>query len=265
MHIGMPTLIELPDITSCAAYCAKLGLDFIELNMNLPQYQPGSIDAEYFTELASKHGLYYTIHLEENLDPCYFNEAVARAYTETALASIELAKKLTVPIINMHLVSGVYFTMPSSKVYLYEKYATLYHERLAAFRDICERALDGADIRICVENPFMGFQHHALDILLESKAFGLTFDIGHNVGNDYRDEPVITRHIDRLTHMHIHDADPVTKKNHLVLGTGGLDLQSYFSLAQQHTCRAVIETKTIEGLRASVNYLRSAISLTIRS
>lgn len=36
IDIGMPTLIELPEIEDCAALCSKLGLQFVELNMNLP-------------------------------------------------------------------------------------------------------------------------------------------------------------------------------------------------------------------------------------
>ena len=40
----MPTLIELPEIDDCASLCRELGLQFIELNMNLPQYQVNTID-----------------------------------------------------------------------------------------------------------------------------------------------------------------------------------------------------------------------------
>jgi len=37
MQYGMPTLIETNSIEECAALCKELHLDFIELNMNLPQ------------------------------------------------------------------------------------------------------------------------------------------------------------------------------------------------------------------------------------
>ena len=39
INYGMPTLIETSTVEECAKLCAELGLDFIELNMNLPQYQ----------------------------------------------------------------------------------------------------------------------------------------------------------------------------------------------------------------------------------
>lgn len=36
MKLGMPTLIELPDINKTADLCEELELSFIELNMNMP-------------------------------------------------------------------------------------------------------------------------------------------------------------------------------------------------------------------------------------
>ena len=54
--------------------------------------------------------------------------------------------------------------------------------------------------------------------------------------------------------MHMHDA--LGKKNHLALGTGELELDKYLSLAEDQKCRVVLETKTIEGLKQSVNWMR---------
>ncbi|MEY8357128.1 hypothetical protein AALB39_27815 [Lachnospiraceae bacterium 54-53] len=39
IDFGMPTLIELAGLEENARPCNSLGLKFIELNMNLPQYQ----------------------------------------------------------------------------------------------------------------------------------------------------------------------------------------------------------------------------------
>lgn len=118
MDFGMPTLIELKSLEACAALCKGLDLQFVELNMNLPEYQADRIDADAFAEIAQWYGIYYTIHLDENLNPCDFNEKVADAYTDTVLRTIELAKQLRIPVLNMHLSKGVYFTLPEKKVYL---------------------------------------------------------------------------------------------------------------------------------------------------
>ena len=81
----MPTLIETCAIEDCAKLCADLGLGFIELNMNLPQYQLDKIDVAYFKSIADEYGIYYTIHLDENLNVCDFNCYVAEAYTKLLL------------------------------------------------------------------------------------------------------------------------------------------------------------------------------------
>ncbi|MCG8403519.1 MAG: sugar phosphate isomerase/epimerase, partial [Firmicutes bacterium] len=65
--------------------CKELGFQFVELNMNLPEYQMDRIDADAFAKIAQRFGIYYTIHLDENLNPCDFNEKVANAYTEMVL------------------------------------------------------------------------------------------------------------------------------------------------------------------------------------
>jgi len=56
---------------------------FIELNMNMPQYQTVNIDVTSFANTAQRHGIFYTIHLDENLNPCDFNPLVAKAYLDT--------------------------------------------------------------------------------------------------------------------------------------------------------------------------------------
>ena len=55
--------------------------------------------------------------------------------------------------------------------------------------------------------------------------------------------------------MHIHDA--TSTSNHLTLGKGELDLSKYINLAIEHSCRAVIETKTVNALQHSVKWLKS--------
>ena len=257
MNFGIPTLLEINSLTDSAALCQELGLDFVELNMNLPQFQIDKIDITTFSEIAEQHSIYYTIHLDENFNPCDFNEKIAIAYTETMLQTIEVAQQLKVPILNMHLHSGVYFTLPDKKVFLYEKYESEYLQNLTAFRDTCEAAIGNTDIKICVENcgDFANlYVQKSLDILLESSAFALTFDVGHNAGAGYSDEPTIIKYADRLAHFHIHDA--IGKSNHLVLGSGDVDLQKYLELAKSYNCRGVLEVKTVTGLRESVVWLR---------
>ncbi|MBQ3498438.1 MAG: sugar phosphate isomerase/epimerase [Clostridia bacterium] len=259
MHLnnfGMPTLIETSEIEECAKLCAELGLDFIELNMNMPQYQLNKIDVDYFKSIADKYGIYYTIHLDENLNVSDFNPYVAQAYSKTVADTIKIAKQLGVRVVNMHVARGVYFTLPDRKVYLFSKYKEQFLKSIVSFRNMCETAIADADIKICIENcdGYEDFQREAVELLLECKAFALTFDVGHNHGIGGTDEEFITKHKDCLCHIHLHDAKG--KKNHLALGTGEMDIEKYISLANEHNCRVVLETKTIDGLKQSVEWLK---------
>lgn len=255
LELGMPTLIELPELADCAQLCRELGLQFVELNMNLPQYQADRFEPAMFRQIQEEYGIYFTIHLDENLNPADFNPHVSEAYQRTTEEAILFAKALKIPILNMHLSRGVYFTMPDRKIFLYDVYREAYLGKMCAFRERCERVVGASDVRICIENSdgFTDFHEEALQILLKSPVFALTYDIGHNHAICGRDEPIILQHSQKLAHFHFHDAKD--KRNHLPLGTGDLDLPKYLRLAEQCGSRIVLETKTIEGLRQSVCWM----------
>ena len=254
-NYGMPTLIETSTLEDCAKLCAESELDFIELNMNMPQYQLDRIDVEYFKRVADKYGIYYTIHLDENLNVSDFNPYVAEAYTKTVVDTIGIAKQLGVRVVNMHMAKGVYFTLPDRKVYLFSEYKEQYLKSIVSFKSMCEVAIGDADIKICIENcdGYEEFQKEAVELLLESNVFALTFDVGHNHGIGGTDEEFIMKHKDRLSHIHLHDAKG--QKNHLALGTGEMDIEKYICLAKERNSRVVLETKTIDGLKQSVEWL----------
>ena len=158
----------------------------------------------------------------------------------------------------MHLHSGVWFTLPDKKVFLFDEYEKEYLRKLTVFRDACASAIGDADIKICVENcgdyGDKTYIQNGLALLLESPVFALTFDVGHNAGANYVDEPTIMEYADRLAHFHIHDASG--RSNHLILGDGDVDLPKYLELAKEHNCRVVLEVKTVDGLRQSVAWLK---------
>lgn len=255
-ELGMPTLIELPELVDCARLCRELGLQFVELNMNLPQYQTDQICPTQFLEIAEQYGVFYTLHLDENMDVSAFNPYVAEAYLRTVMEAIALAKELHIPVLNMHLLRGVYFAMPEEKIFLFNVYLERYLKSMEAFRNRCEEAIGGDDVKICVENTggYTDFQVRALDLLLESPVFALTYDIGHDHGIGGRDGPIILQREERLTHFHFHDVKGA--QLHLPLGAGEIDIKKFFRLAQAHQCRVVLETKTVQGLRQSVEWFR---------
>ena len=256
MYFGMPTLIETPKIEDCAKLCHDLGLDFIELNNNFPWYQTDAIDPKLYNDISRRFDIFYTIHLEEELNVCGYNQKVTDAYLATVVEAIELAKRINVPVINMHLNSGIYITLPNRKVYLFQVYRELFLQKLYEFRQRCEQSIGDSNIKICIENAggFMNFAREGIELLLESRVFALTFDIGHDHSAGGADEPFIRSHKNRLIHMHLHDG--LGKSNHLALGDGEINLPDKFALAKECNCRCVLETKTIQGLTRSVERLQ---------
>jgi len=169
---------------------------------------------------------------------------------------VELAKALGIPTLNMHLLRGIYVTLPHKRVFIHEENEGVYLEKLRSFRDMAEKAIGESGIKICIENtdgydcPFLV---HGIDLLLESPVFGLTFDIGHDHAIKGIDKPVIMERGSRLHHMHMHDA--LGSNVHLALGDGELDLWDYLNIAQQHRCRVVLETKTVAALKTSSGWI----------
>lgn len=257
MEFGMPTLIENKNLGETVSLCKELGLQFIELNMNFPLYQVPQLEkTDDLNETARCNGIYFTIHLDENLNVCDFNRLVSEAYLETVERTLHVARKIKAPLLNMHMNHGIYITLPDRKVRLFGEYREEYMSAMQRFRELCERTADGSGIKICIENTdgYQDFEKEAIEYLLESDLFMLTWDIGHSHTCGNVDEDFLMEHRDRLYHFHIHDG--LGDKNHQTLGTGEIDLRQRIGIAREGGCRCVVETKTIEALRKSVKWLR---------
>lgn len=269
IEYGMPTLIENRTLADNISLCRELKLRFIELNMNFPEYQIDSLEqTDVFVQAADAAGIYYTIHLDENLNIADFNPLVREAYLETTRRAIEVAKKFMElknkygdrnrPItINMHMHHGIFITLPDRKVQMYDRDFDVYMESFRKFREACEEWIGEADVKIAIENTdgFREYEKKAIMYLLESSCFVLTWDIGHSKAVGETDVPFILQHDNRLKHFHIHDGREQPPQNHLPLGEGEIDLASRIQKAQECNARCVLETKTIEALRRSVKWI----------
>ena len=268
----MPTLIENRTLEDNAALCAELGLSFVELNMNFPEYQVARLErTSELLRLGERAGIYFTIHLDENLNIADFNPLVAAAYRETVRRTVAVAKAL-LPLkdrfgdpaqpltLNMHMHHGVHITLPDRKVQLYDRDLDTYMPSFATFRSLCEEWIGDSPLRLVVENTdgFRAYERRAVEYLLQSPVFGLTWDVGHSKATGERDVPFLLAHEDRLLHFHIHDATEAPPRNHLALGDGDIDLHARLALARRLGARCVLETKTVEALRRSVGWLRKA-------
>ena len=271
MQFGMPTLIENHTLEENAALCEALGLRFIELNMNFPEYQVDRLEqTDELVRIAEQHHLYYTVHLDENLNIADFNPLVTQAYLETVRRTILAAKALlplrdrygdpTQPLtLNMHMHHGIYITLPDRKVQMYERNFETYMQSFAVFRSLCEEWIGDSSIMMAVENTdgFRDYEKKMIAYLLESKKCGLTWDIGHSKAIREADVSFLMEHQDKLIHFHIHDGTETPPRNHLALGDGEIDLGARLKLAAERNARCVLETKTISALKQSVRWLRN--------
>ncbi|MCR5321739.1 MAG: sugar phosphate isomerase/epimerase [Lachnospiraceae bacterium] len=269
MQFGMPTLIENRTLEDNISLCSELGLKFIELNMNFPEYQIERIEeTDHIIGAAEKAGIYYTIHLDENLNIADFNHLVSEAYLETVKRSIEAAKKLLFLrdsygdpdqplILNMHMNHGIFITLPDRKVQMYDRDFDMYMRSFETFRAGCEEWIGDSDVMILVENTdgFKGYEKRVIEYLLDSPKFGLTWDIGHSKATGEKDVPFIMEHKENLVHFHIHDGSEDPPKNHLALGDGEIEIMKRLDLAAERNARCVLETKTVEALKKSVGWL----------
>ena len=256
MKFGMPALVECNDVYDCIEVAKKNSLDFVEINMSFPQYLPDSIDLPKLKKVLCDSDIFLTIHADEQLNPFDFNKTVSKCYFDVMKSSIRFAVELGIPVINMHLLKGVYVTLPGKVILLTDVYEDEYLARVREFISMCEAEIGDAPLKICIENvdsnPFTKSQLVALPLFMASPVFALTLDVGHEMCLQNADTHVFTEYPDKLYHMHLHDCDG--KKPHLALGDGILDVEGKISSFKGETC--LVEVKTIAGLEVSSAYLK---------
>ena len=258
-RLGMPTLIELEDLDANVSQCRKLGLSFVELNMNLPEYSPENLPAEYVHMLRDETGIHFTLHLPEELDLAAFNLYIREGHLACCTQALTWAREAGISLVNLHLNTGVYFTLPDHRVWLYDRHRDVFLSNLEmSFREVLQVARE-TDVTVCIENGGGDFGatfiREALEglLALDEERIGLTWDLGHDAGAGFAARPVFEKHADRIQHMHLHDSDGTN--SHQVLFTGLVDVPVALALAERLKIGVVIETKTPEALAESVRQL----------
>jgi len=255
-HFGMPTLLELDGIEKNVQMCQAMGLEFVEINMNVPEFQVDALDREQLKALSNQYGVYFTFHMADNLDIGNFQQEIREVNVDLVLRTLDLAVEIGSPSVNMHMQKGVLFTLPNGKVYIYDRYMDRYMGYVQDFADQVENFLEGKKPRLVVENTGdfqLDFIKVSTQRLIDHQHIHLTYDIGHDFSNFGSDKAFMIDNLDRIRHMHIHDAR--IDKDHLVLGTGAMPLERYLGFAKNFDIRCVLETKTVEALKASVEVL----------
>ena len=187
----MPSLIECSDLKENVELCRELGLTFIELNIDLPMFQISELK-----KLTREPGIEHTLHLPEETNVWDFNPRVRDAYLHTVTDAVEVAQRLGIEIINMHMNPGVYFTLPDRRVYLFQEYRDEYLRATGTFMDMIGKHLERSGVKLCIENAGKfppGFHRGRGRNLAETSAY--IPDLGHR-----------TRCFERESEQKLHDA-----------------------------------------------------------
>ena len=247
MKYGMPTLVEFTNILDNVNLAKSNNLDFIELNMDLPYCQ--NIKKQ---ELI-KYNLEFTMHLSEKLNVAELNDNLRESYLNEAIRQIKLGIDNNIKKFNLHIDSGVYFTLPSGKYYLNDKYIDIYLTNLEKSCQKLNELAEYYNIEINFENTKIhDFTKKAINLINNFSNLGFTLDIGHNEKNKNLAYPIL-KETNKIRHIHMHDYDG--KSDHLEIGKGLIDFKNYQEIINK--CYVVIEVKEKQELISSIKKLKN--------
>lgn len=254
MLLGIPTFMDFSSVEEHLTFCRDNGYGLFELAFYYPWTQSDQLDLNKLAKLKEKYQTTFSLHLGD-IDPFSFSPEIRKAGYDTVLYMLDVASACDAKVLNMHLVTGGYSSICGKKYYIYERYKDVYFDNIKRFTDTFSGEFEKRGCVFCIENTkgFKDFQKDAIELMLEDKNFGLTFDIGHSYKAGGDDEKFILSHIGALRHFHIHDVNP--NSNHIALGQGILDIEHYLNLARSLNASTLIEVKSPECLMESSEYL----------
>ena len=250
IKLGMPELFEYENIEDNFKLAKKLGLDFIEFNLNFASCRQG-LENGLIKKLSTQYDIGVTLH--------FFDEADFGLYEEVTSAYLSLLEKYAslgkgfIKQINIHLNPGPVVTISGVKNYVYEKEYADYSFRLLKALKTAKKICDGLNINLVIENtdilPNASYVKKIYEALLK-EGFRFCYDIGH----DHLCNDMIYELNDKLNlpfdEFHIHDAKD-RKTCHLELGQGELDINKYKKLASKNNAYVVLEVKQESDLLIS--------------
>lgn len=253
MKLGMPQLFEYENLEDNFKLAKKLGLDFIELNLNFASCRDG-LENGSLRKLINQYNIGTTLHFYDEADLGLYDEVV-KAYLELLDKYASLSKGF-VKQINIHLIPGPVVTIAGIKHYVYEKEYDSYIKRLVKNLKEAEGICRKYDMNMVIENTdnTPAYQARVYQDLYK-EGFRFCYDIGH----DHLSNDIVLGLLKEVSlpfdEFHIHDA-----KNrstcHLALSQGTLDIAKYKRLAESNNAYVVLEVKQESDLLTSVPAFR---------
>lgn len=256
MKLGIPTFMDYNSVEEHLKFCREYSFSFFELAFYYPWNQSDVLDLKKLAKLKAQYKVDFSLHLGD-IDPFSFAPEIRMAGYDNIRYVLEVASSCNAKILNMHLNPGGYATVRGTKYFIYEHYKDVYFDYVKRFIDTFSPEFEKRGCVLCIENTkgYKDFQKEAIEIMLQDKNFGLTFDIGHSYKAGGEDEVFILENRSSLKHFHIHDVTP--DANHIALGQGILDVNHYLNLARELDASALIEVKSPDCFVKSTEYLKS--------
>lgn len=255
--IGMPALVECDSLTDLVDLCLELNLDFIELNMNLPYNFIENIDPISLKKIRKETNIEFTMHMPDEADLGTFYRSVRDGFVDLFLDTIDWSFEAGVKLLNLHIIEGAKMTLPHKKVYIYDKYSQEYLENfIKSIQTLSERA-EKRDVILAIENSHNFGKTYIQKVLDKSITYPnikLTWDAGHDAISNFTDKKYLMNNIGKIAHMHLHDAKG--KNDHQIPFQGELDIKELIDFAKKQGLSMLVEVKTKEALRKSIEVLK---------
>ena len=178
MKIGMPQLFEYDELEKNFKLAKRLGLDFIELNLNFASCRE-ALENKKVLDLVNKYQVETTLH--------FFDEADFGSYQEVVDAYLSYLDNYArlgqgfIKQINVHLNPGPVVTIAGIKHYVYEKEYDQYIARLMKNLKEAEEICRKYDINLVIENvEYMPLYSKRTYNDLFDNGFRFCYDIGHD-------------------------------------------------------------------------------------
>ncbi len=261
MMLGMPALVECKSLNQLIELCMKLGLDFIELNMNLPYNFIQNLNPNQLKKITKESGIKFTMHMPDEADLGSFYESVRTGYVELFSDTIYWAKEAGIKLLNMHIIEGAKMTLPDKKIYIYENYSEEFKDNFIKSIKALSIKAQKSNVILAIENSSnfgKKFIQDTLDEALTYPKIKLTWDTGHDAVSNFKDKLYLMDNREHIAHMHLHDVKG--SNDHQVLFTGSLNIDGLLTFAKSMNNMILIEVKTEEALIKSINNLNKRLN-----
>lgn len=250
----MPTLIEYNSLEENIILCKELKLDFIEINMTMPYCYPENNDIYKLNELRKKNNIDFVMNFPQEIDFGTNYQEIQKANLSLFRRYLEFSQKIGIEKINIQLFPGPSITLPDKTIWIYEKEYRQYIVRLKKALEQIVKIAYPFQIQVCIENLISSqFAKLVFFELKEIENLYFTYNVGSDAKGYFLLEPFFKQLANRVSLMHLHDYD---KENiHQILFRGIINLYEKIEYAKRNNVDVVIDVKTVDALRKSVNNL----------